>query len=1023
MSVANPKKTDGPVVRKGNNDTEASAGGVIPYATGGGGVTFERKVAVLYLAHLLVGDGASELGDGRRVLSVAFQQAPDHPVDDLVVSAALPGELQPSLVLTLAVRRSPNLVRSDKSTRKIIRQFVSALANTPTGGPEYRFGLVIAGLQPHAKQLARLADLAQDQMDATGFFGLVRTPRKFEAGLRDRLEQIAALVQSALHDLGVANPDTALVQQRSWELLSRLTVSPPRLESPDETDWAGVVNSLIPVARGSDLTAASRLRDRLVALAGEYSPNSARVDIKLLRRDAHALLDPTTRRYVCGWRVLDHLHQQALASVSDEIHVKDVGRRVRLDRSAAARELLTKAADATAVVVSGESGVGKSALALRGLTAAEKANPGGIQALCINLRQVPNLTTQFETTLACPLSTLLCELSAPQRMLIVDGADAVTEGREDAFRYLVDAARSSDVKVIAVTSIDGKQVVGDMLTERLDNVVTDFAVAPLTDSEIDKIAQTFTEISRLKANVRSREILRRLVVIDLLVRGRSRGVVLAEADAMREVWSGLVRRHGKTDRGSPDAREWALLRLADLDLTGGDRLDAIGEIDPTALDGLRWDGLLRTSRVDPFKIGPEFVHDEVRRYATARLLLAGGDTPAWRVLQAGAPRWSLSAAQLACQAWLESPGTGATPLRDPYAALQASFDRLVDAGHGARWADVPGEALLSTADPKALLRKAWPGLLADDGAGLRRLARLVDQRQRGESGIVNLTAVEPITTLLIEDGTPWPLGDYAQDLIRSWLQAHVVAKTPAGHPLRILLRERLAEACAAGDRRLTKEREAELARVPAEERPLGPKRKTLLPFEIILSGLRRLFRQASKGAVRTPKEVKKARRFAKRHKLNAEIGYGGRPRRQRLDVPHESTDETVLELLALLGPDLGGDGEAILRRVARDAPESLLPAVEKLLTGRALADYGRGLLAHLTEAYYLDDEADGTDYDDFGVRDHRYGGIGYPLAAWYLGPFMSLFQSDFRLGAAVLNRLLKPCRAQSRPLRGDFRWV
>ena len=53
----------------------APPNGMSPYATGGGGVTFERKVAVTYLAHLLVGDGAAELGDERRVVSVAFQQA------------------------------------------------------------------------------------------------------------------------------------------------------------------------------------------------------------------------------------------------------------------------------------------------------------------------------------------------------------------------------------------------------------------------------------------------------------------------------------------------------------------------------------------------------------------------------------------------------------------------------------------------------------------------------------------------------------------------------------------------------------------------------------------------------------------------------------------------------------------------------------------------------------------------------------------------------------------------------------
>ena len=62
--------------------------GMSPYATGGGGVSFERKVAVRYLAHLLVSDGAVELGDGRSVVSVSFQQAPDYPVDDLIIAAA-----------------------------------------------------------------------------------------------------------------------------------------------------------------------------------------------------------------------------------------------------------------------------------------------------------------------------------------------------------------------------------------------------------------------------------------------------------------------------------------------------------------------------------------------------------------------------------------------------------------------------------------------------------------------------------------------------------------------------------------------------------------------------------------------------------------------------------------------------------------------------------------------------------------------------------------------------------------------
>ena len=906
MKKADPGETSGPEGRDADFGTVASPKGMSPYATGGGGVTFERKVAVQYLAHLLVGDGAIEFGEGRRVVSVAFQQAPGHPVDDLVVSAALSDESQPSLVLALGIRRSPNLVLSDESTRKLIREFVRAVIIAPTDGPEHRLGLVVSGPQQHAEQLAKLASLAVAQMDAPGFFDLVCTPNKFDAGLRCRLDQLVKLVECALHDLGVAETDVVLVQQRTWQLLSMLTVLMPRLESPNETDWSAVQNSLVAVARGTDLTGASQLRDRLVSLANEYPPKSARVDLKVLRRDAHATLDSTVRRHRKGWKALDHLHGRALASVCEEIIASDDDRRLRLDRSDTTEKFVATAADNTAIVVSGESGVGKSALALLSFTTASAADPNTIQALCINLRQVPKLTVEFEARLGCPISSLLCELSAPQRMLIVDAADAVAEGMDDALRYLVDAAKESDVKVIAVTSNDSKQVVQDTLIERLGSGVTEYVVDPLSDAEIDEIVKTFTELRKLKDDPRSHELLRRLVVVDLLIRGRVCGIPLNDADAMREVWSGLVRRREAFDRGAPDKRESILLQLADLELNDERRLEIVSQFDPTALAGLRKDGLLRTSLDDPFTIGPEFAHDELRRYSVARLLLADSD-PASRIRRAGSPRWSLAAARLACQSLLARSDTPTAPLRGRFATLQTSFDSLVDEGHGARWGDVPGEALLTLANASVVLRNAWPKLLADDAAGLKRIARLVCQRHRDDNGFVDIIVVEPIITLLLEDDAPWGDGEYAQSLLRDWLQALVVINTAAGHPLRILLRKRLVEACAAADRRLTEERKAAEAALVS----------------------------------RTPEEVEQERqRMESDYALLTAFGYDGRRRRSK--VPSEITDEIVLELLALLGPDLAGDGEAILRRVAQDAPSRLAPAVDDFFAARALATCRRG---------------------------------------------------------------------------------
>jgi DNA-binding transcriptional ArsR family regulator len=972
--------TDNIVIRswleetRGEPSVTHASGGMSPYPTGGGGVTFERKVAVQYLAHLLIGDGAVELGDGRVVVSVAFQQAPEHSVDDLVIRAARTDESEPSLLLAVGVRRSPDLVQSDEPTRKLIRAFVHEVINAPVGGPERRVALVVAGAQDHAQQLAWLADLASKQMDAPSFSRLVRTPGKFAAGVQGRLDQVEALVRLALVDLYVADPDPQVVQQRTWELLSRLIVLMPRLETPDEADWAAVTNALIPVARGADLYGASRLRDRLVALADEYPPKAATVDLGLLRRDAHQALDPATRRHRQGWQALAHLHTRATASVRDDIASGNGNRTIHLDRSGVAAELLAAAGSATVGVVAyGDSGVGKSALVIGAATGATSNDPDTTQALCINLRHLPPTTLALESFLGVSLATLLSELSAPQRLLVIDGADAISEGMLEPFRYLADAGLQADVKVIAVTANDTRQLVRDAIAERSGGSVTEYLIPPLTDPQVNDVVAMFDELAALAVNPRSRELLRRPVVVDLLVRGGLAGTPLSEADAMEQVWSGLVRRHGQSDRGTPDAREFALLRLAELALCGGDALDVVGRVDPTALHGLRNDGLLRTSPDDPFKIGPEFAHDEVRRYAVARLLLAAGNLTS-KLIAGGVPRWSLGAARLACQALLAAPDTPTNPLSGRFARLQNVFDGLVEAGHGDRWGDVPGEALLTLGDPDPVLRDAWPGLRAEPGAGLQRLSRLVDQRLRDEKGLARTVAVEPLINLLLDDETPWRSGEHLQDLLRDWLRALAIADTPADYPLRLRLRDRLVAACTAADRRLQAEREA----------------------------------AAAARAARSPEEIEKERKFMQSHRaLFTEIGYPRTRRRARPEVPREVTEDIMVELLALHGPDLGDQGETILRRVARDAPSWLGPAVEELGTGRALAAYRRGFLAELTEAYYLDDEEDGADWLEDGIRHHQARTFGLtPLAAWYRGPFMALFQSDFRNGVAALNRLL-----------------
>ena len=953
-------------------DVHVPPAGVSPYSTGGGGFTLERRVAVRYLAHLLTGHGAPELGDGRHVTSVSFQQAPERDVDDLIIHAARAAEAEPSACLMLAVRRDPKLVARNDKARELIRQFVRAAAEASDGEFERRWALVVAGSRTHAAELKELADHARVQLDAAGFFELISTPGKFRSELRRRLDHLLRLVKRALEDLGVEGPDDGLIRQRTWELLCGLEVLMPRFESPDDTDWAAVLNDLTGVAVGQDLDGASRLRDRLVELASGYSPKAARVDRRVLRRDTHAVLDPASQRHAIAWRRLDGLDHRARSSVRDRIQAGD--RIVRLDRGDAVAGLNDALTAAQAVVVSGESGVGKSALSV--LSLGEAADAETTQVLCINLRHVPALMVEFESALGSSVGTLLAEISAPQRVLVIDGAEAAAEGSQDSFCGLLDAAQANDVKVVSVVANEAKRAVHDRLAERFENDVAEYAVAGLTDSEMGQVIESFPELAHLHESARSRDLLRRPVVVDLLVRGGIQGTLLTDADAMNEVWSGLVRRREQSDRGNPDAREHALLRLAERDLRGDSPLEAFGQIDADALSGLRRDGILSSPGDRHFAIGPAFAHDELRRYAVARLLLGSGDIGS-TLDEAGAPRWSLSAARLACQASLAAADAVAHPMTGRFARIQAAFDALVDADHGRRWADVPGEALLTLANADVLLADAWEYLRSDDSAGLRRLARLVSQRLRDSIGLVKVPSIEPIIKMLLDEATPWETGPFVVDLLREWLHGLIWSRTGAGYLLRVRLRELLVEECAVGERELAERRQA----------------------------------QAAARAGQTADSAEQDRLQPERIRPHlAEIGWGGPEPKQRPEVPREFTDETVVEFLALLGPDLGDGGASILRRVARDAPARLAPALEELMTGYALSAFGHGLLAELTEAYYIDD-----DYGDAipqwpgwdGIRRHQTRRSNpFELHGPFRGPFVALLQSDLRAGAIVVNRLL-----------------
>lgn len=115
-----------------------------------------------------------------------------------------------------------------------------------------------------------------------------------------------------------------LVEQRTWRLLTNLVVHMPCLEAPNDTDWTRVADTLTAGVPDAHPAAAYSLQDRLVALANDYAPAAAEVDLKSLRREVHDLLDTSSRTSgyrskrssatVCPYCCPNSVHRNACSS-------------------------------------------------------------------------------------------------------------------------------------------------------------------------------------------------------------------------------------------------------------------------------------------------------------------------------------------------------------------------------------------------------------------------------------------------------------------------------------------------------------------------------------------------------------------------------------------------------------------------------------------------------------------------------------------------------------------------------------
>jgi hypothetical protein len=767
--------------------------GSSPYSTGGGGVKLEHAYAGSVLATLLLGQPVEGLGDEYTPTEVGLQQEVESRVDDLVVVGTSPGGRR---TLRVACRRRPVLGSSSESTVKLFLDYLWVLVTEPTdlATGRLRLGLAVSGPFGPAAEVSELAEVARSQGSNEAFRRAIEYPGAHSADVRGRLGNIDDIVTAALGLKGapdVAGEDPHVL---SWRLLASLYVIQLQLEgdvAPGRTQTVGRLQALT----GSAERAGDLLR-QLDDLASVYAIRAGRINRSMLRRDLRAF-GPlgAAAGFETALDALNALERQ----LRREVHgaLPNPGNPLfTLDRSSLIADLtatISKAVAPGVVLVHGEPDVGKSALALAVVDTIREA---GGTAIALSLRDLPNSLLDLNSRLGCTLEAMFGAVpSAPIHVLLLDGAEAVQEGQGQTLGALLEAALPAGLIPIVVVRDDAAGTIRDQLA-RAGGTVTEFVVPALSDIEVDTLVTAISPLARLAADQRSKWLLRRLGLVELLLQTAANGAALpetlsSEAEVFATVWSALVRNREIVVNGiGPDARADAAVEAARRLVS---RQGSVA--DGPALAALRSDGILaQRHRLTAWAADDSgFTSDVLRDFATAALLQRDG----LQVLtNSTGPRWAVRATRVYCQARLShAVRTGPTALAEAWTELRSEIHTLA-AVHGARWAELPWEALLTAGWAAKALDALTPQLTSD--TELRSEAMRCLKLRFSEGERCDPLVGSPLVAWLLDNtaalGEPERhVNDVVDKLNLSWLRGVASAEIGDGdiadhRPLRARLR-------------------------------------------------------------------------------------------------------------------------------------------------------------------------------------------------------------------------------------------
>ena len=674
---------------------------------------FEQHVGAYWLGQLMVAGIPPILIDAT-VAKVHFQT--EHlgwRTDDFLVECYADGGR--TRKLACHVRSTFRLSASDERSKTVVQDFWDDF-NSPTRFSPTDDRLVLVTQRGSANLLEHfngLLDCARAATSAGDF------RHRLEAGgfVSNTVRKYWEIIFSIIREAESGGEEDGL-HARVWQFLRVLHVLNLDLATSTRQSEAQLKSMFGHVSVGSNpVEVAQGAWDALLRNASESAPRAA----SLVRSDLpDSLLKGQGTIGKEGRQLLG-----MLAHHSDPVlcRIRNVfGENFRLDRGPTVQKLIGQLETFQVVLVSGPAGSGKSAIAKDAAEIvsashfvfafrAEEFAHAHIDA-ALHAAQIPSHA-----------ASLFAMLGAQDRIVIlVDSTERILErSTRDAFSDLISLAASNPAIRIILTCRDySTELVRRALLQgmRISSTVLD--VPPLTDSELDEIADAYPTLAYPLSNTKLRKVLRNPYYLDkALELPRSAGEALPETERefRHRFWRDVIRAETTAPAGMPARRAAAFLGVAIGRAQALSPFVPSADLDQDGMEALKRDSLIISPDGQPDLVSiPHDVLEDwaILRWLDARLEAAEG------TLIGMASIGTHPAIRRSYRRWLEELAG-----RDPGAAERLFDDALTDESVGAQFRDDTIASLLGANTAPAFLKSHRSRMLANNAALLKRVIHLL----------------------------------------------------------------------------------------------------------------------------------------------------------------------------------------------------------------------------------------------------------------------------------------------------------